>query len=122
MVNSTQLRIDFLYKISLFIIYARDEEIDLLCFYFHRTTIQQAKLYAQGRIKPGKIVTYCDGIKKKSFHQLRRAMDFVIVKNGVLIWEYIPEYDILGKIWRELGGTWGGDFDKKFKDIYHFQL
>lgn len=121
MANSTQQRIDFLHKISLFILLASSEGIDLLCYYFHRTLIQQIKLYAQGRVKPGKKVTYCDGVKKKSFHQIWRAMDFVIVKDGKLIWKYIPEYDILGNIWKGLGGTWGGDFSK-FRDIYHFQL
>lgn len=120
MATSTQQRIDFLHKISLFILLASSEGIDLLCYFFHRTTIQQVKLYAQGRVKPGKIVTYCDGVKKKSFHQIWRAKDFVIVKDGKLIWKYIPEYDICGKIWKGLGGIWGGDF--KFKDIYHFQL
>ena len=120
MANSTQQRIDFLHKISLFIIDANYKQIKLLCYFFHRTTIQQVKLYAQGRVKPGKIVTYCDGVKKKSYHQKWRAMDFVIVKDGQLIWHYIKEYDILGKIWKGIGGKWGGDF--KFKDYFHFQL
>jgi len=121
MANSTQNRIDFLYKISLFILLASQEGIEILCYYFHRNLIEQAKLYSQGRDKPGKIVTYCDGVEKESFHQKWFAMDFVIVKDCKLIWKYIPEYDTLGKIWESLGGKWGGFFNK-FKDIYHFQL
>jgi len=36
-----------------------------------RTTAEQQELYAKGRTKPGSIVTYRDGIKSKSEHQVR---------------------------------------------------
>lgn len=35
-----------------------------------RTVQRQQELYAQGRTKPGQIVTYKDGVKFKSNHQL----------------------------------------------------
>ena len=34
-----------------------------------RSTEEQAALYAQGRTKPGRTVTNCDGVWKKSKHQ-----------------------------------------------------
>lgn len=42
-----------------------------------RTTEEQQKLYAQGRTKPGYIVTYKDGVKNKSKHQSGNAVDVV---------------------------------------------
>ena len=36
-----------------------------------RTAEYQNSLYQQGRTKPGKIVTNCDGIKNKSNHQAK---------------------------------------------------
>ena len=35
----------------------------------HRTTARQQDLFAQGRTRPGPIVTNCDGVNKKSRHQ-----------------------------------------------------
>lgn len=35
-----------------------------------RTTEQQQALYAQGRTKPGPLVTNCDGVIKRSNHQI----------------------------------------------------
>jgi peptidoglycan L-alanyl-D-glutamate endopeptidase CwlK len=34
-----------------------------------RTLARQQALYAQGRTKPGRIVTHMDGVKKRSKHQ-----------------------------------------------------
>ena len=84
------------------------------------------KRYAQGRSKPGDIVTYIDGYNKVSKHFKWRAFDFVIVLNGELIWERIPAYEILGAFWKKwTRGKWGGDFlkpnGKPMHDIYHFE-
>lgn len=42
-----------------------------------RTAEEQAELYAQGRSKPGKIVTYKDGYERRSNHQSGNAVDVV---------------------------------------------
>lgn len=42
-----------------------------------RSQTDQAALYAKGRTKPGSIVTDCDGLNKKSKHQLGIATDIV---------------------------------------------
>jgi peptidoglycan L-alanyl-D-glutamate endopeptidase CwlK len=117
--NSTQLRIRFFLKVATLLLYAKFKKIQLLPTCFYRSADEQAKRYAEGRTKPGKIVTYVDGHEKVSYHQKWRAIDFVIVKDGELIWTHVPEYDRLGKFWKKLGGTHGGDWS--FKDVYHFQ-
>lgn len=118
--NNALLRSEFGYKFSLFTVHA----IVIYGIYFivtdfHRTAIQQNKRFKKGG-------SLCDGYKKISYHQKRRAKDLVIIDaKGVLIWKYIPEYDILAEIWKGLKGIWGGDWFKEgkttFNDIYHFQ-
>lgn len=50
---------------------------DCSVIYGIRTTEEQQELYAQGRTKPGYIVTYKDGIINKSKHQEGLAVDVV---------------------------------------------
>jgi len=115
MATSTESRIKFFLKIALFIIIVKiTKDIDLLPFCFYRSPQEQKKRFDEKK-------SLCDGYKKKSKHQLRRAMDFVIVKDENLMWKRIPEYEILGKIWNSLGGIWGGDF-REINDPYHFEL
>lgn len=115
MATSTELRIEFFSKIALFILIAKQiKGIDLLPFCFYRSPQEQKKQFEEKK-------SLCDGYKRKSKHQSRRAMDFVIVKDGELIWKRIPEYEDLGKIWKSIEGIWGGDF-RKINDPYHFEL
>ncbi|MEJ7559163.1 MAG: peptidoglycan-binding protein [Pedobacter sp.] len=46
---------------------------------------RQAKLYAQGRTEPGKIVTYAQ--PWSSYHQYGLAVDFVLLINGNWSWD-----------------------------------
>lgn len=124
-------RTTFLRRFSKFITRAYDERgIELLIFWYHRTDDQQAALYAIGRTielhrKP---VTNCDGKIKKSRHQYWEAGDVVIVMGGKLVWDRIPQYELLGQIAKEEGLRWGGDWDGDEErdpndfDIYHFEL
>ena len=53
----------------------------------------------------------------KSLHKIRLAIDINVFKEG----EYLSEsgqYDDLGKFWKSIGGSWGGDFG----DDNHFSL
>jgi peptidoglycan L-alanyl-D-glutamate endopeptidase CwlK len=86
-----------------------------------RSAAQQRALYAQGRTRPGKIVTNCDGYIKKSPHQHWLAIDIAIVKNGAVEWADLPEYHDLGEYWESLGGFWGGRI-ASLGDVYHFEL
>ena len=47
------------------------KHFDCSVIYGRRTTEEQIALYAKGRTAPGKIVTYCDGVTKKSNHQAK---------------------------------------------------
>ena len=78
----------------------------------------QASLYAQGRTKPGKIVT---NQKTPSFHWDKVGLAFDICKN-VKGHEY-DDADFFrkcGAIGKEMGFTWGGDW-KSLPDRPHFQ-
>ena len=97
-----------------------------------RTTEDQQELYAKGRTKEGKIVTYTDGVKKKSRHQAKDngygyAFDiFCYDENGKATWD-AKYYKAVAKHILEIAVTlgydveWGGDW-ARFKDYPHFQL
>jgi peptidoglycan L-alanyl-D-glutamate endopeptidase CwlK len=83
-----------------------------------RTYAEQDALYAQGRTKPGNIVTRVKG--GYSNHNFGVAFD-VGVFDGP---KYVPEsprYKAVGAIGLDLGLEWGGNW-KDFKDEPHFQL
>lgn len=97
-----------------------------------RTFAEQDGLYAQGRTKPGKIVTNAKG--GQSYHNYGLAIDIVLLvdrdKNGsfeTASWDAKTDFDGDGKAdWMEVvaifkrhGWEWGGDW--KFVDQPHFQ-
>ena len=84
-----------------------------------RTTERQQYLYAQGRTRPGNIVTNCDGVKNKSIHQYGNAFDVCQNIKG-------KEYEDaviakIGALGQKIGLEWGGSW-KGFVDSPHFQL
>jgi len=98
-----------------------------------RTIDEQNALYAQGRTKPGKIVTKAVG--GKSYHNYGLAIDFAILKdkdnNGTfetLSWDTKEDFDKDGvkdwmevvKVFKKYGWVWGGDFSS-IKDDPHFE-
>jgi peptidoglycan L-alanyl-D-glutamate endopeptidase CwlK len=86
-----------------------------------RTPEEQAKLYAQGRTAPGKVVTNADGTKKKSEHQEGLAADLTVFdKNGKKV-DSKKVWDMIGKIAEEEGLTWGGRWKSPY-DPGHVQL
>ena len=78
----------------------------------------QAKLYAQGRTEPGRIVT---NAKTPSFHWDKAALAFDICKN-VKGHEYDDAefFERCGAIGKKVGFSWGGDWTS-FVDKPHFQ-
>lgn len=99
-----------------------------------RTFSEQNELHAQGRTKPGKIVTYAQG--GHSYHNYGLAFDFVILldkdgdgkfetaewsatsdndKDGIADWKEVVVY------MKSIGYTWGGDWPGKKNDPPHFQ-
>jgi peptidoglycan L-alanyl-D-glutamate endopeptidase CwlK len=96
-----------------------------------RTTAQQQALYAQGRTKPGKIVTYTDGVAKKSNHQAKEdgyghAVDccFLVDIDGDgpddPSWDETHPWAWYGAIAKMLGLSWGGDW-QSFQDKPHVE-
>ncbi len=95
-----------------------------------RTEEEQAALYAKGRTIPGNIVTYKDGVKKKSNHQTGNAVDIVPYPVN---WGDIERFRQFGWFVKGVASTlkrygqidkdikWGGDW-KRFKDLPHFEL
>lgn len=97
-----------------------------------RTIAEQDALYAQGRTKPGKIVTKARG--GFSMHNYGLAIDVVLLldRDGdgrytEASWDTKGDFDADGvsdwmeivRIFKEFGWEWGGDW--KFYDAPHFQ-
>jgi peptidoglycan L-alanyl-D-glutamate endopeptidase CwlK len=80
-----------------------------------RTLQEQDVLYAQGRTRPGKIVT--NAIGGRSWHNFGRAFDVAWNVKGGLSWE--GPWDMLGLMGEALELTWGGRFAAK--DVGHFE-
>ncbi len=89
-----------------------------------RTQAQQDALYAQGRWKPGLIVTWT----RHSRHIGGHAVDYGIMKpNGKINWHDLEPYKKLGPVFKaaallvHVPIEWGGDW-KKTPDWGHVQL
>ena len=90
-----------------------------------RSKEEQAELYARGRTKPGKKVTWT--LKSKHIEGL--AFDIVICKAGIPQWDVkvdvdedgIPDYTEAGQIGESCGLKWGGRWAKS-PDYPHFEL
>ena|SRR3989304_144257 len=93
-----------------------------------RTIAEQQKLFAQGRTTPGKKVTNCDGVNKKSKHNYApsKAFDFAIKINGEISWD-IKYYIEMAEHFKAVASKYeikieaGADWIK-FKDYPHIQI
>lgn len=86
-----------------------------------RSVARQKELYAQGRSKPGAIVTYRDGVNHRSEHQSGLACDLWLKVKGknAYDWDGTPAlWRYWGHCVRAVGLKWGGDWGK-FKDQPH---
>lgn len=86
-----------------------------------RSTQEQDELYAQGRTKPGTIVTNCKGNTYSSMHQWGVAFDFYRNDGKGAYNNSGKFFEKVGAIGKKLGLEWGGDW-KSFPDRPHFQL
>jgi peptidoglycan LD-endopeptidase CwlK len=91
-----------------------------------RTFAEQDALYAQGRTKPGKIVTRAKG--GQSIHNFGFAIDIcLIIDNKIASWDTAKDWDNdqiadwyeCVKIFAKFGYEWGGNW-KTSKDLPHF--
>ena len=83
-----------------------------------RSYEEQNALYAQGRSRPGRIVTNARG--GYSNHNFGIAFDVGIFE-GTRYLDESPKYKAVGAMGMDLGLEWGGSWTS-FKDEPHFQL
>lgn len=92
-----------------------------------RTAEEQAALYAQGRTGPGAIVTYKDGVRHKSDHQVEadgfgHAVDCAFLPTKACADCFHPSWPWgqYGTALEDAGIAWGGRF-KQPVDLDHAQ-
>lgn len=108
-----------------------------------RSGLEQDALYAQGRTKPGRIVTWARAGQSK--HNLMhggfpasRAFDVVPLRNGKLVWgtggngidedpsdddtDDLELWQRIGVIGKSLGLKWAGDWPKGKREFPHFEM
>ena len=83
-----------------------------------RTYAEQAELYAQGRTKPGKIVTKAP--PGFSNHNFGIAFDVTLFNGGSPLWESPLYRNRIAPIGKKLGLTWGGDWES-INDEPHYE-
>ena len=95
-------------------------ELPLVVTCTGRTAAEQSALYAQGRSKPGLIVTKAKA--GQSFHQYGVALDLYPLVNGK------PDFSGSSHNWQKIaeifkrhGFEWAGEW-KHFKEMPHFQI
>jgi peptidoglycan L-alanyl-D-glutamate endopeptidase CwlK len=106
-------------RVQKFLTAAKAKGIDLLITSTYRDNASQDALYAQGRTKPGKIVTNAKA--GQSFHNYRCAVDVVPIVAGKPVWDAKnPVWQEVGALGKAAGLEWAGDW-KRFKEYPHFQ-
>lgn len=87
----------------------------------YRSNKRQNELYAQGRTKPGKIVTNAKA--GQSNHNYGIAVDYFLVSNDgkKALWTVNKKWRRVAQIGKNLGFTWGGDWNS-FKDYPHLEM
>lgn len=83
-----------------------------------RTIEEQDALYAQGRTKPGNIVTKAKG--GYSLHNFGVAFDICPIVDGKAAWNDNVLFKKTGEIGMNVGLEWGGTWTS-FPDLPHFQ-
>lgn len=91
-----------------------------------RDSEYQKSLYAQGRTKPGKIVTYA--APGQSIHEYGLAFDIVLLydkdNNGTFEtadWAENAYWKRVVDFFKSKGWSWGGDWTKDRRDSPHFE-
>lgn len=93
--------------------------IDLLVYCTLRDNEAQSALYAQGRTKPGAIVT--NARAGQSLHNYGLAYDCVPLVNGKADWNS-KRWPEIGRLGEEVGLEWAGRWSGKLKETAHFQF
>jgi len=110
---------------------------DCTIIYGHRSVELQQELFAQGRTKPGKIVTHLDGVNRLSKHNYNPSLAVDVVpyfkEKPHIRWDDIDSFKEFGnfvlgvakalkeKRFIENDIQWGGNWFS-FPDMPHYQL
>jgi peptidoglycan L-alanyl-D-glutamate endopeptidase CwlK len=118
--------------------------IDFIFTCTYRSNQEQEELYAQGRTKPGRIVTWAHA--GESLHNrvdadgnpASRAFDIVVLRHGKLVWgtggngidndptdddtDDLELWQRAGAVGKYVGLEWAGDWPKNKREFPHFQL
>ena len=92
----------------------------------HRNSTRQADLYAQGRTRAGNIVTYKDGVSKRSKHQTSPSIAVDVVPYPV-DWSNSERFHELAgwvqafALGMNVRVKWGGHWSR-FRDLPHWEL
>jgi peptidoglycan L-alanyl-D-glutamate endopeptidase CwlK len=99
---------------------AYNEGIYVIITQGYRSIQEQNELYAQGRTKPGKIVTNARG--GDSYHNYGLAIDFALMnQDGSISWNVDAKWKRVAAIGKSLGFEWGGDWKGNLVDYPHLQ-
>lgn len=94
--------------------------IDVLIYCTYRSSEEQDSLYRKGRSgAPGPIVTNARG--GQSWHNHRRAFDFVPLVHGKAAWENTKLYKTCGEIAEKVGLEWAGRWKGSLRETAHCQ-
>lgn len=99
--------------------------IDLLIYCTLRSNAEQAQLYAQGRTKPGAVVTNAG--PGQSMHNPDTsgkawAFDAVPMVGGQAAWGDAAQVNRMGEIGESCGLEWAGRWRGALKERVHFQM
>lgn len=89
--------------------------LDFILTCTYRSPAEQKALYAIGRTKPGKKVTWTLNSK----HLIRQAFDIAMLKDGKITW-LEKDYKKAGEIGMNIGLNWAGSW-KTNKESCHFE-
>ena len=84
-----------------FVSACKKEGIEVLITSTYRDMESQAELYAQGRTRRGRIVTYAK--PDQSWHNFRLAFDFVPIRGGKAMWNDARTFKHCRQIGESLG-------------------
>lgn len=96
----------------------RNAGIDLLVYCTLRNAVAQAELYAQGRSKPGRVVT--NARAGESFHNYGLAFDCAPLVLGKADWSS-KRWPEIGSLGEGAGLEWAGRWSGRLKETAHFQ-
>ena len=108
------------YKLTLLLNQCEKKGIYLIITQGFRSKAEQDNLYAQGRTKPGNIVTNAKGSDYSSQHQWGIAFDIAINEKDIYNAAKIKEVAKIAKS-KKVGLAWGGDWISPV-DMPHFYL